>query len=258
MRAQRRSSTRGLLGMAGFLALWELASRTGLVDPRYVPAPSTVATRLWQLFGLSVFRVDVVATVLAWLIAIAISCVVAIPLGLLLGSVPGLSSATSVVVEFLRPIPPVALVPLAIVALGDGAQSKIALAAFAGTWPIMFNVIYGLHEVDPRYVETARVFRTRRWRIAAAVRLPCIAPFTLTGIRLSAALSLIVIVSTEFLNGSGIGFGSYIYVTGQASGDIVLVITGTVLAGVLGYLVNLALVAIQRRWFAWSVGNEVP
>jgi NitT/TauT family transport system permease protein len=252
-----RRSVRGLIGLVVFLALWEAAGRTGLLDARYVPPPSGIATRIVGLFGQPEFVADFVATVLAWLIAMCIATAIAVPLGLLLGSVPVLQGATSTVVEFLRPIPSVTLIPLAFVVLGDGAQMKIALAAFTAMWPIMFNVVYGLHEVDPLFVDTAKAFRTGRLRTTTSVRLPYIAPFVLTGIRMSAAVSLIVIVSTEFLSNSGIGFGSYIVINGEQSGDIPLVIAGATIAGILGYLVNGVLQGVQNRWFAWAAeGGE--
>ncbi|HEY4458770.1 MAG TPA: ABC transporter permease subunit [Pseudonocardiaceae bacterium] len=257
MHKQRRANVRGLIGLAGFLVLWELASRTHIVDPRYIPAPSTMAGEVGRLFSQPQFSADFIATVLAWFIVMLISVAIALPLGMLLGSIPGLRVATSAIVEFIRPVPAVTLIPVVIVAFGDGAQTKIILAVFTSIWPILFNVIYGLHEVDPQYVDTAQVFRTRQSRIALAVKLPAVMPFAMTGIRLSAAMSLITILSTEFLDGSGIGFGAYIYSTGSVSGNMVIVVTGVVLAGILGYLVNLGLTVIQNAWFAWSPESRV-
>jgi len=247
-----RRSIRGLAGLAGFLLLWELASLTGFFDPRYVPSPVTVATRLAGLFGHADFVTDLIATVLAWLIAILTATAIAVPLGLLLGGFRVLREATGAVVEFLRPVPSVALIPAVMAAFGDGAQTKIIAAIFASVWPILFNVIYGLRDVDPQFIDTARVFRTGWWRTATRVRLPAVLPFALTGVRLSAAISLVVIVSTEFLSGSGIGIGSYFYLAGQASGDIPLVVVGVVLAGLLGLLVNYVLLRVNRRFMSWS------
>lgn len=245
-------SIRGLIGLAGFLVLWELASLFGAFNPSYVPAPTTVLVNLGHLAGQQDFVADLVATVLAWLIALLAAAAIAIPLGLVLGSIPVFREATSAVVEFLRPVPSVALIPAVMAAFGDGAQTKIIAAVFAAVWPILFNVIYGLREVDPQLIDTAKVFRTGWLRTALRVRLPSVAPFVLTGVRLSAAISLIVIVSTEFLSGSGIGIGSYFFLAGEQAGDMPMVITGVVLAGLLGYLVNLALLAVQKRWMSWA------
>lgn len=245
-------SVRGLIGLAGFLALWELASLTGLFNPLWVPSPVTVAVNLGHLFGQAEFVADLVATVLAWLIVIVLAAVIAIPLGLLLGAVTLLREATSAVVEFLRPVPSVALIPAVLLLFGGGAQAKIIVAVFAAVWPILFNVVYGVRDVDPQFLDTAKVFRAGRLRTALRVRLPCVLPFALTGVRLSAAISLIVIVSTEFLSSSGIGIGSYFFTIGEQSGDMPMVITGVVLAGILGYLVNFGLLAAQKHWMSWA------
>jgi NitT/TauT family transport system permease protein len=254
---KRRSTVRGLIGLVGFLIIWELASLTHVVNPTYIPPPSTVFVQVGKLFATPVFDTDLIASALAWLIALLIATVIAVPLGLLLGSVPGIRVASSAIVEFLRPIPAVTLIPVVIVAFGDGAQTKIILSVFIAIWPLLFNVIYGLHEVDPQFVDTAQVFRTNRLRIAFAVKLPCVIPFVLTGIRLSAALSLITIVSTEFLDGSGVGFGAYIYNNAETSGNMGIELAGVVIAGLLGYLVNQGLAGMQNRWFSWSPESRV-
>lgn len=254
---KRRSTVRGLIGLVGFLIIWELASLSHVVDPRFIPPTHVVFGQIGRLFGTPAFDTDLIATVLAWMIAWAIAIMIAVPLGLLLGSVPGLRVATSAIVEFLRPIPAVTLIPVVIVAFGDGAQTKIILSVFIAVWTVLYNVIYGLHEVDPQFVDTAQVFRTNRLRIALLVKLPCVIPFALTGIRLSAALSLITIVSTEFLDGSGVGFGAYIYNNAETSGNMRIELAGVVIAGLLGYLVNQAVVGIQNKWFSWSPESRV-
>jgi NitT/TauT family transport system permease protein len=251
-----RKSVRGLTGLACFVALWELACRTRLLDPTFIPPPSQVASAIGGLLADADFRADLVATVLAWLIATLLAVAIAVPAGLLLGSVPVLRTATSVVVEFLRPVPSVTLIPLVLVAFGEGAQTKIILATFASVWPILFNVVYGLHEVEPLFVATARTYRTGRLRTVLTVRLPYVAPFVLTGIRLSAAICLVVTVSTEFLTNSGIGFGSYIVLNGEETGDMAMVIGGVVLAGILGCFVNALLQGAHNRWFGWAEGGR--
>lgn len=246
----------GIAGVAGLLALAETAGRTGVVDPRFVPPPSVVLTSLLGLIGDSAFVADVVATILAWLIAMVVAIVIAVPLGFALGSIPVLRTASSVVVEFIRPVPTVALIPLAIVLIGSGPQTKIALAVFASVWPILFNVIYALHEIEPGLLDSARAFRTSRWRVFTSVKLPSVAPFAMTGVRLAAAICLIVIISTELLaSGSG-GLGHFISVAGSGSGRMDLVFAGTAVAGVFGAIINAGLGAVQRRWLNWGPGAE--
>ncbi|WP_083751763.1 ABC transporter permease [Saccharothrix sp. ALI-22-I] len=247
-----RALTRGLLGVAGFLVIWELFGRSRLVPAEYLPPPSVVAVELVKLLGDEAFLRDVIATVLALLIAVGLSVGIAVPLGLVLGSVTSVRHATRAVVEFLRPIPSVALIPLAIVLLGIGPETKITLAVYAAIWPILFNTIYALDELDPLLVETARAFGSGRVRVLVSVALPSALPFVLTGIRLAATTSLVVLVSVELLAGGSGGIGQFIMEARSGAGRMDLVLAGTVVAGVIGYLVNEGLERAQRRWVGWS------
>lgn len=247
-----RALSRGLLGVAGFLVVWELFGRSRLVPAEYLPPPSVVGVELIKLLGDEGFLRDVIATVLALLIAVGLSIAIAVPLGLVFGSVPAVRHATRAVVEFLRPIPSVALIPLAILLLGIGPEMKITLAVYAAVWPILFNTIYALDELDPLLVETARVFGTGRVRVLFSVALPSALPFVLTGIRLAATTSLVVLVSVELLAGGSGGLGQFIMEARSGSGRMDLVLAGTVVAGVIGFLLNEGLERAQRRWVSWS------
>jgi NitT/TauT family transport system permease protein len=244
---------RGLVGLIGFLALWELISRTGLIRADFLPPPTLVAARLAQLVVDGDFVVDVIATLLAWAIALTVAVAFAVPVGLLLGQVAPLRRATQSLVEFLRPIPSIALIPLVIILLGSGPASKIVLAVYASLWPILFNTVYALGEIDQQRIEAARSFGLGRAAVLRRVALPSAAPFVLTGIRLSAAVALIVVVTTELLTGGrGGGIGQFIYISRSGGGAMDVVLAGALTAGILGYLVNLAFERAQRRWLGWS------
>jgi NitT/TauT family transport system permease protein len=245
---------RGLVGLAGFLALWELVSRTGLVRADFLPPPSQVGARLAELTVDRAFVADVIATLLAWAIALGIATVVAVPAGLMLGQVPLLRRCTQSLVEFLRPIPSVALIPLVLITLGNGPSSKIALAVYAALWPILFNTVYALGEIDPQRIEAARSFGLGRAAVLRRVALPSAAPFVMTGIRLSAAVALIVVIATELLTGGGRsgGLGRFIDTARSGGGAMDVVLAGALTAGIIGYLVNLVLERAQRQWLGWS------
>lgn len=247
-----RPVLRNLIGLAGFFLLWEGVVRLGLVDSENLPPATEVVVRLVDLLGQESFVRDVIATVLAWLIAVVIAVAIAVPAGLLLGSLPWLRTATRVLIEFLRPIPPVALIPLVIIVIGSGPDAKITLALYASVWPILFNIIYALDDIDPLLLDTARSFGTSRARVLATVALPHVAPFAFTGLRLSAAIALIVTVSTEYLAGSDVGVGSFIIEVSNAVGTMDQVLAGALVIGFFGYLVNEALERVGRRLFRWS------
>jgi NitT/TauT family transport system permease protein len=246
---------RNLTGLLGFFLLWEVAVRAGLVDNRFLPTASTVLTKVVELLGDATFLSHVLATVLAWAIAMVISIAVAIPAGLLLGSVPWLRDSTRTVVEFLRPIPSVALIPLVLLVIGSGPEAKITLAVYASVWPILFNTIYALSEIDPVLTETAKSYGTTKTRMLTSVALPHAAPFVFTGIRLSSSIALIVVVSVEFLAGAKLGLGQYILEASSNTPKMDIVLAGTVVAGVIGYLINNGLELIGRRAFRWSTAD---
>ncbi|WP_197288727.1 ABC transporter permease [Nocardia sp. NRRL S-836] len=246
-----RAFTRGLLGIAGFLALWELLGRSPLIPAEALPPPSVVFGELIAQLIDPVFLGHVVATVLALLIAVVLAIAIAVPSGLVLGSIPAVRHATRAVIEFLRPIPSVALIPLALVILGFGPETKITLAVYAALWPILFNTIYALDELDPLQVETARVFGTGRVGVLFRVALPSALPFVLTGIRLAATTALVVMVSVELMAGGEVGLGYFIMEARSGPGRMDQVLVGTVVAGVIGVLLNNGLERVRRRWVAW-------
>ncbi|SMC60683.1 ABC transporter permease [Kibdelosporangium aridum] len=245
---------RSLIGLAGFLLLWEAASRF-VLDAELVPPPSEVLVRCLTLANEARFVADVASTALSWFIALCLAVLIAVPIGLVVGRIPLVRAATMPLIEFLRPLPGVALIPLITVLLGVGAQTKITLATFAAVWPILFNTSYAVAEVDRHMVETARAFRTSRRRMLSAVIVPSAAPFILTGIRLSASIALIAVVATEFIFGGSIGVGQFVYVHGLSAGRMDTVLAVTVLAGLFGLLINASLAGVQRRWLGWPASG---
>ena len=252
-----RKTFRGVAGVVIFLVIWELFSRSGAVAQEYFPPASTVLLRFVQLLGDQMFLLDLVATVLAWAIALGLSIVIAVPLGLLLGSMPLVRAVTRSIIEFLRPIPSVALIPLAIILVGAGPETKISLAVYASVWPILFNTIYALDEIDPLLVDTARSFGFGKGRVMFTVSLPHAAPFVLTGIRMAAATALILVVSTEYLAGGSSGLGSFVLDASTGAGRMDLVLASTLVAGLIGWAINEALEALHRRGLRWSTPERI-
>src|SRR5262245_3460308 len=127
---------RNIVGTVGVLVIYELAGRFGLLDPDRIPPPSIIGARMVELFNDRGFSLDVGQAMLSWAMALAIAVGLAVPAGILLASMPLVRSAFSIVVEFLRPIPSVALIPLAIIAIKTNPEMKISLAVFGAFWPI--------------------------------------------------------------------------------------------------------------------------
>lgn len=247
---------RGLAGIAVVVAVSEILAATGALPRQFLPSASQVLHRAVRLAGDAAFLADVGATLRAWALGLLIAVAAGVSLGLLLGSVPVLHAALRPVLEFLRPIPSVALIPLVSLILGAGLATETTLIVYAATWPILFNTVYGLREVDPVPRETLRVFGFGRLAVLCRVSLPAAAPFIATGVRLAAAVGLILAVGTEILAGFGDGLGVFIAQAQQALDGTTDVLAGTVWAGTLGLVVNAVLVSGERRLFHWHASQS--
>ena len=242
---------RGAAGVAVLFLVSEALTRAGFVDRSFLPPASSIIARAVELAGDDSFRSQLDHTLTAWATGMGIALCVAIPLGLLLGSVPAVSAASRAIVEFLRPIPSVALIPLVELLLGSDLKMEVTLVVYASVWPILFNTIYGLQDVDPVAKDTLHGFGFGRLSVLGRVSLPASAPYIATGIRLAAAVALIVSVGSEIISGFGSGLGIFIAQAQTAPDGNLDVLAGTVWAGGLGLLINAALVGAERRLFSW-------
>lgn len=245
-------TAQGLTGVVGLIVVLELMSRTGIIPTTVLPAASQVLAEIPALLAGSGFRADVLATMQAWAIGLGIAVLVAVPIGLLLGSFRLAYAASQAAIEFLRPIPSVALVPLGVLVLGLSLEMKVSLVVYASIWPIIFNTIYGVRDIEKITKETAQTFRIPWNEMLIRVLLPAAAPFAFTGIRISASIALIVAISAELLAGTPTGIGSFIMRVSASGGSMAVVLAATIVAGVLGVLVNLILRLIERRVFRWK------
>jgi NitT/TauT family transport system permease protein len=253
-RVRRRSPRfiRGLIGIVVFLLIGEVIGRAGLVDRSYLPPSSTVLVHVGRLITDGSFLRDIVFTLTGWASGLFIAILIAIPAGLLLGSLPVVNSASRMVVEFLRPIPAVALIPLVILMIADQGQMERVLAAYAAIWPILMNTIYGVGDVDPIARDMARCFGLRPVAILVRISLPSVAPFVATGVRVASSVALIVTMSTELISGGG-GHGIGLFIL-NASGDpngAGDVFAAVAITGALGFLFDFLLRYVERKLFRW-------
>jgi NitT/TauT family transport system permease protein len=239
------------LGIVAFLLVAEFVTRLELVPPIYLPRASTVVLRILELSLDPKFLGNVAATVYAWSIGLSLATLICVPLGILLGSSHLAHQMSAPLVEFMRPIPSVALIPLGILLWGQGLPMKVILVAYATAWPILLNTIYGVHDVDPVAVQTARCFGLGRGAILWRINLPSAAPFVFTGIRISASIGLVVVVAAELLASADSGIGSYILYVSTSGGHMDSVLAGAAIAGIVGVLINGILGLIDRHAFAW-------
>ncbi|HEY6493213.1 MAG TPA: ABC transporter permease subunit [Trebonia sp.] len=244
---------RGAVGVVVFLLLLEAAGRLGIISRSVLPLTSSVLWRTVLLTGNGQFMSDLGATVEAWAVGLAITVAVGVPLGVLLGSLPGVRVATRAIVEFLRPIPSVALILLVSLLLGPGLRMSATLIVYGAIWPVLYNTITGIDDVDPVAVETHRAFGFNRLQAVWMVQLPSAAPFIWTGIRLASSVALILDIATGYITGAinGPGIGAYISQESTGSDNLTIILAATVWAGILGLVLDLVLTTGQRRLLRW-------
>jgi ABC-type nitrate/sulfonate/bicarbonate transport system permease component len=248
----------GLLGLAGFAAVLEIVPRSGLVAAKYLPPFSTLVRALWDEAGTGGFWRALGETLRAWSIGLAIAVAGGAVIGLAIGTRPWLRALTASTVEFLRPIPSVALIPLAILLYGNRLSSTLLLVVYASFWQVLVQMLAGVSDVDPVARQTAQSYRLGSWAQLRYLVWPTALPYLLTGVRLAAAVALILAVTAELVIGSP-GLGQQIMLAQTAGPDAVPTLYALVLVtGLVGVAVNILARTAERALLAWHPSMRAP
>ena len=247
----------GGAGVLGFLLVWELTSRRGIVEQRFLPPASEVVATLFADLGQQSYWMAVADTMLAWSLGLIVATVLAVALGFIIGSSNFLRRFTHSTVEFLRPIPSVALIPLAVLLFGVKLESSLMLIVYASFWQVFIQILYGVADVDNVAMQTAKSYGLGSIARVRHVVFPTALPYLMTGLRLAASVALILAITAELIVGSP-GLGREIALAqsgGAVSGMYALVLA----AGLIGVLINVAMRLVERRTLSWhsSVRSEV-
>jgi ABC-type nitrate/sulfonate/bicarbonate transport system permease component len=237
-------------------AVAEVVPRLGLVSRDFLPPASEILRTLGHEMAGRELWTALGETMRAWAIGLGIAFVLAVAVGMLIEAIPGARAATVSTIEFLRPIPSVALIPLATLLYGADLGSSLLLVVYAAFWQVLIQVLYGIADVDPVARETARSYRLGRWSTFRRLVWPTALPYVMTGLRLAAAVAFILAVTAELVIG-GPGLGREIQLA-QSGGAVATVYALITVAGCVGVVVNLAVRALERRVLAWhpSVRGE--
>jgi len=239
-----------LISPVALLALWQVLLMLGFGDRRFIPTPSDIAVRYWQM---------VVSGELGWHVAVTLYRVLA---GFLIGVIPGVVAGLLMamfkpvriffdpLIAALFPIPKIALMPLLLLAFGFGDASKIAVVAIAVFFPVVVNTYVGAANIDKIYWDVAKNYGASQWTIFRRIVLFGALPMIFAGLRIALAVSFIVLVASEFV-ATKAGIGYLIWNSWELL-QVDVMFVGIVTIGVLGLIATAILQEIERKAIPWK------
>lgn len=242
------------LAIALFLLLWELAPRFGLIDATFLPPFSDVVVKGAEFAASGKLWPHVLVSVERAAGGFALGVVTAVPLGLALGWFARLDRYLNPLLQLLRQTNPVSLFPVFILLFGVGYITKVAIIYWVVVWPILLSTTSGVKYVDPALVRYARTLGLSDWKLFRSIILPSAIPSIITGIRLAATYSFLMLVVSEMV-GANSGLG-YLIMNAQYLMSIHLLYVGVIILALLGIATNYGLVRLERRLTAWK-GEEI-
>src|SRR5271154_1270726 len=252
----RRQGAIGWVTLAGLVLLWFTLTRwTGLVSTARFPSPADFWSSLVQITTRGYAGGELLTHALHSLALVAIGFCVASASGVVLGLWMGWSrrveAAINPVFLLIRPIPPLAWIPLAILWLGLGDAAKIMVIWFAAFVPSVINSFSGVRAIDRPIIEAARMLGTPRWRFVTEILAPAASPMIFTGLRLSLQAAWTTLVAAELV-GALVGLG---LVLNMAQQDIYpgMILVGMLAVGVLGFVTTWLLGQVERRTLSWNL-----
>ena len=242
----------GLLVVAACLVAWEAAARSRPDLAMHFPPASTVLRALAAIAWSGDLATHALASLRRFAEGYVLASVLAVGGGLVLGLSRRLHALVEPLIELLRPMPSVAIIPVAILFLGIGDRMKIAVTVYACSWPILLNTIDGVRSVDRVLVATAATFRLTPWQRFWKVMLPAASPQIVTGLRVSLAIALVLVTTSEMVV-SNDGLGYYVLDL-QRSFRMAEMYAAVVALGLIGYALNRLFLFLDGRMMGWYRG----
>jgi ABC-type nitrate/sulfonate/bicarbonate transport system permease component len=244
-----KSKLSGLLLIVLLLGLWEAVARAHLLATVAFPPFSRVFETFWGLTSTGQILFLLLPSLERLAIGYLFALVLGVTLGVIMGYFRGAYNVFEPLTEVLRPIPSPAYVPIAILFLGLGNEMKIFVIAFASFFPILLNTYSGVRAVDVIQIDTARTFKLNAGATLRKVIIPSAAPQIFTGMRVSLAISLIMVVISEMVASvDGIG---YFILNAQRSFRVPEMYAGVIVLGILGYALNWLFLRFETRALRW-------
>jgi ABC-type nitrate/sulfonate/bicarbonate transport system permease component len=232
-----------------FIAFWQLAASLQWISPVFLPGPDKAWAALVEGFRSGLLAERTLATVQRMLLGWVLASLVGTGLGMLIGSSRVARDYIGPTLEFIRPLPSSAMIPIAIAFFGLTKSMVLGVVAFGTIWPMLLATIHGFSAVEPRLIEVARILGLSRFQVIFRISLPSAMPDILAAMRLGLTVALILSVVGEILAFQG-GLGSHILEASRAYRSPEL-FAGVIVLGAIGLVSNLTLTAVEARLLRW-------
>ena len=231
------------------VALWVGSARS---ENLFFPPLNVIANTFAQMWLFDRLGTDAWPSVRNVLIGLALATMVGVLAGLLFGLVEGLYQAALPVLEFMRAVPGIVLVPVGLALLGIGDSMKIGVIAYGTLWPIMLHTIDGVRSIDLVVTDMAKSFHVKRFQLLWRVVLPSASPQILAGARISVSMGIVLIIASEYVASTrGIGF---LQLQAERTFAIPEMWAALVLLGIIGYASNVIFRIVENRVLRWYIG----
>lgn len=231
------------------ISIWELGSQTGVISALVLPAPSEAFSAFVDLVESGNLARHVSASLRRLILGFAAGSTLGLVVGTLIGLSSTVRAGVSPLVSAIFPIPKIALLPLFIIWFGIGEGSKVATILFGSFFPTVIATYSGIDNVDRTLIRMGQSFNLSRWHIVRKIILPAALPAILSGMRISASISIILLVAAEMI-GAEYGIGAYVLLAGNLMATDQL-IAGVAMLSILGLTVNYIITLAERKFLSW-------
>ena len=180
-------------------------------------------------------------------IGFGLGSVIAIPIGLLMGSSKVVMNIINPIVQILRPVSPLAWFPLGLAIFQDSPKASIFMIFICSLWPTLINTAFGVSHIPQDHKNVGKAFGFSTWKYISRIMLPYTLPHIMTGLRLSVGVAWMVIVAGEMLSG-GIGLGYFVWEEGFNGGSVAKILVAIIIIGIVGLLLDRVFMALQKRF----------
>lgn len=243
-------SVRAALGLAAFFGFWQAVCSLGIVDDFLLPSPVAVAEALWDLAVDGSLWIHLGASLQRVAVGFLLACVVGLALGLVCGWWRGISDYVRPVVEALRPIPPLAWIPITILWFGLGDAASYFLVFLGAFFPAFVATYTAVRSLDRNQMNAALCLGAKPWQLFWDVLIPASLPIILPGLRIALGVGWMCVVTAELIAAqTGLG---YLIQQSRMLFQINNVVAGMVTIGLVGFAMSAILERIERRVNAWA------